>query len=93
MPVFDRGSPCHTALLTLCHIRVSNQTYMPHSPWVLKGLHKKAGSKLFILRNTNNLFSSFSAIFKWKRRNVLDPLLSGKKRTKPIHVTEVENVV
>lgn len=81
MPVFNKGSPYHTALLTLCHIRVRNQTYMPHSSWVLKGLYKKAGRKLFILRNINNLFNSFSAIFKWKR-NVLDPLLSGKKEQK-----------
>lgn len=79
MPVFNKGIPYHTALW---HIHVSNLTYMPHSCWVLKGLHKKAGSKLFIFRNRNNLFSTFSAIFKWKRRNVLDPLLSGKKMNK-----------
>jgi len=62
---------------------------MPHSSWVLKGLRKKAGRKLFILRNRNNLFSSFSAIFKWKRRKCPGSSSLWKKRTKNIHVTEV----
>lgn len=88
MPVFNKGIPYHIALW---HIHVSNLTYMLHLSWVLKGLHKKVGSKLFIFRNKKNLFSIFSAIFKWKRRNVLDPLLSGKKLIKNIYITEVED--
>lgn len=50
----------------LYHVSVSNQTYIPHSSQVLKGMHKKAGSKLFILRNRNNLFSSFQYFLKGK---------------------------
>lgn len=66
----------------LYQVSVSNQMYTPHSSQVLKGMHKEAGSKLFILRNRNYLFSSFQYFFFKGKEEMSWILFSLEKQNK-----------
>lgn len=77
----------------LYQVSVSNQMYTPHSSQVLKGMHKEAGSKLFILRNRNYLFSSFQYFFLKEKKKCPGSSSLWKNRTKNIYITKAENVV